>query len=741
MAISQPQFIPFTVEAALLKELGERLVGKPDVALSELVKNGYDADAINVHIKFESDAIEIIDNGNGMTAKQFVDYWMSIGTTNKQRNPVSSRFKRQVTGSKGIGRLSAQFLGRQLTLWSISRSTFTKCLQADVDWTQAQVQTSLIHSGAWVKSVKCDGILPKGWRHGTRIRITGLNQEWGKENFVSLARQLWYLRPPLMGRNKLPLKEKFDVELQGGDETSVKEFNRQMTAALSGWIAEISGHLTNGRHPDSTCKISVRFKNGDIFDQEVKLPFSSLNSVEFQIKVFNLSGRQSTGIEVGTAREYFHKYGGVHIYDGSFRLPFYGGSQGDWLNLEIDHSHRLMVSKLLPQELQSEGDLRDLPTNSRIFGLVKVSTNDERIVIKDSRKAEYLNIQLTRDRLIENKAFADLKYIVRWAIDFYAMKISAKRQKENAENPKPVKPSEPIIQELQLRFSELRNENLSQSASTNIKVIQSKLNELEELEQHRKKISSNERMLLGALATAGMGSVALEHELGKEVTALRDMLENLPSSIKQDKDFAQVIRGFRNWIERSIQLRKLFSPLMNDYDREKLEEFNAKRMISMIIQNSTPLLRGVQIDISDVSPTLLLPLSAMSAWQAILQNAFVNAINALIESPTKKIVCQAGIRKSGHGYIRIEDTGVGLDLSQSEDLFKPFVRRLSISPERQALGLGGVGLGLTIVRMVANAIKCDVLFVEPSKGMSTALEISWNKAKNENPKVKNRHHR
>ena len=85
MALTKRKFIKFSVEAALLKELGERLVGKPEVALSELVKNGYDADAYKVQIKFEEDAIEIIDNGDGMTREQFKKYWMSIGTTHKLR--------------------------------------------------------------------------------------------------------------------------------------------------------------------------------------------------------------------------------------------------------------------------------------------------------------------------------------------------------------------------------------------------------------------------------------------------------------------------------------------------------------------------------------------------------------------------------------------------------------------------------------------------------------------------------
>jgi hypothetical protein len=41
----------FTVDSALLRELGERLVGQPHVALAELIKNSYDADASVVEVK------------------------------------------------------------------------------------------------------------------------------------------------------------------------------------------------------------------------------------------------------------------------------------------------------------------------------------------------------------------------------------------------------------------------------------------------------------------------------------------------------------------------------------------------------------------------------------------------------------------------------------------------------------------------------------------------------------------
>jgi hypothetical protein len=66
-----------------------------------------------------------------------------------------------------------------------------------------------------------------------------------------------------------------------------------------------------------------------------------------------------------------------------------------------------------------------------------------------------------------------------------------------------------------------------------------------------------------------------------------------------------------------------------------------------------------------------------------------------------------------------------VDLSSAEELFNPFVRKLKISPERRSLGLGGTGLGLTIVRMVATSVNCRVAFVRPESGFATAFQLSW----------------
>ena len=82
-----PNELNFTVDSRLLQELGERLVGKHFVALAELIKNSYDADANLVKLKFldENGGMFVIeDDGEGMTFEEFKNFWMRIGSRHKE---------------------------------------------------------------------------------------------------------------------------------------------------------------------------------------------------------------------------------------------------------------------------------------------------------------------------------------------------------------------------------------------------------------------------------------------------------------------------------------------------------------------------------------------------------------------------------------------------------------------------------------------------------------------------------
>lgn len=720
------EFVEFTVDAALLRELGERLVGKPHVALAELVKNAYDADATKVIIRFGTDSIEIIDDGHGMTDADFKNFWMRIGTTHKQTVRVSPLLKRPVTGSKGIGRLSAQFLGTAVELWSRKTGGSTG-VHANVDWAKARQSGDLVKAGADVDEFDDTDDDSGISAHGTRVKITGLHQVWDDADLRDLARELWFLKPPLQVLKDLRNRDRFDISLEGVGDKEKEAFQELMSAAFSNWIAEIHGNLENGR-VTGKATVTVRFKDREKFSQTFTIPDCELNEANFRIRIYKLSGKQAQGIEVKEARDYFNRFGGVHIYDDDFRLPFYGGAEQDWLRLEIEHSHRLMTSKMLPESLVVNGGLQDLPTLGRVFGLVKVSTSRERSVAdaKSLENGRYLNIQLTRDRLITNKSFENLVYMVRWAFHYYANLSYMRRQKRVA-IPDYVPPVAEVFDTVKVQLQELRND-VPQATKVRVETVLKSLVKAEAYERKREETLANEKILLGALATAGMSALALEHELGKELVALRASLSDLRKR-KGKIDMTEllpVVNSIEDWINRASNTQSLFSPLMNETDREVRASMSVKKVVKQIASNSSVLLRDVKVSYEKIDSSLKLPSATLAAWNAILQNVFVNAINALIDAPVKAIVCESSLDlATGKASLFISDTGVGVDLSDSSELFKPFVRRLELPADRQGLGLGGVGLGLTIVKTVADSVGCGVDFIKPRPKMSTTFELTW----------------
>src|SRR4051794_32664938 len=106
--------------ARLLRTFGEELISSEIVALIELVKNSYDADATRVVIRFlgpvekGSGTIEVIDNGHGMSLETILGAWWEPATLFKKYDTRSPRFRRRVTGEKGIGRFATSKLANSL---------------------------------------------------------------------------------------------------------------------------------------------------------------------------------------------------------------------------------------------------------------------------------------------------------------------------------------------------------------------------------------------------------------------------------------------------------------------------------------------------------------------------------------------------------------------------------------------------------------------------------------------------
>ena len=716
----------FKVDAELLRELGERLVGKPHVALAELIKNSYDADATEVTIKFlpDEDQIEIHDNGHGMTLEDFENFWMRIGTTHKREKIHSRNLGRPMTGSKGVGRLAVQFLANKLEIKTVPKKKSVDWLQAAINWEEA------IKDENELTKVKIEYNLNDSDRpitQGTSIILEGLKHVWDSGSIRDLASEIWWLQPPF-GMTSFSLgnpKDRFRIRFQSTRQDFEKEFERQMDAVKSIWIARLVGKSSNGE-----VTLSLEFPGENTITHKYKIAdfphnnrkfdkTKNLNTCHFEIRIYNLRGKQKFRIKVDEARKYFSEHGGVHVYDGGFRLPYYGLSESDWLKLEYDHSHRQNMSKLLPKDIQQVSRaLQNLPTLGRVLGVVRVNTSNE----------PNLKIMITRDRLAENTAYEDLVKTVRYAFDWYANETAKKKN----EAEKREKSTEPTSLKFE-RVEQVLEEYESEISTKVYKDIYKKVHEATTAAKNEQELALKQMGILAPLATAGISALSFQHELYKQFSHIEGIIEKMKGIQTMDLELQQSLKSLStdlaSWIERAKATNLLFDYIA-DADNIQLRDrrLRAKKIIEEITYQTRFLARDTNIDFNGLDDQLFLPKASFAQWGAIFQNVFINAFTAMLDSPIRLLHISSRSHDKTH-EILIQDTGYGINLNNAEKFFDPFERESKISPERKALGYGGTGLGLTIVRLIADNIGCRVRFVEPQKGFKTAFSIQWRETK------------
>jgi len=714
----------------LLQELGERLVGKPYIALAELIKNGYDADALKVTITFEPKEHRIVvdDDGHGMNLDEFTAFWMRIGSTHKKKKRISKRFERLMTGSKGIGRLAVQFLARDLELQTTSDEDTSTRLIAKINWEEAVKVANL--TDAFVEYEEMKG----NFEPGTKIILTDLKHPWKEELVEGLAREIWALQPPFRTRfagksadearklyekamqekgklsesEKRELRNSFTTKFNSSEKNYEQIFNDQISAILDIWHAKLVGKSVDGK-----VSATIEFNGKEPIPINYEIANCTLKESDFEVRVYHLEYRQPRNIKVGEARDYLQAFGGVRVYDGGFHLPYYGGPTNDWLEIEQAHAHRLSKSKLLPEEIQLDEGLTFLPTTSRLLGVVNV----------DTAKESELEILVTRDRLKDNSAFRNLRDVVRWALDFYAMQEKA-RQLSMAKLTAEVE--KPKVQEVHEVLEMYRKEIPAKTFNKFEKDLEKVVSKVEsESEQTAKQVG-----MLGSLATVGISSLANQHETNRQFRIIDDIVADMrnlergianPSVRNRLKELREEIV---DWIKRTRATNALFSYFGDAGNVKTRRRFLARRVLEEIKGQITPFERGATLNISRVYEDLLLPEASLVEWSSVFQNVLLNAMNAMVDS-RKKVVDISSSKKGNNREILVQDTGSGVDLSEAESLFQPFQRRLKISNERRALGFGGMGLGLTIVRLIARNIGCKVAFVKPEKGFSTAFSLTW----------------
>ena len=192
--------VKFKISSGLKSIIGRDLITNDFVAIFELVKNSFDAQATHVKVVFdlkdkETAAIYIVDNGKGMSDADIRNKWLFVAYSAKKSGEEDQEAGKIYAGSKGVGRFSCDRLGRMLVLESKTTSqSFVNRLNVDWDAFEKKpkvefASVSIVHETEKFFSAPMSllGGMPS---HGTVLSISDLREyeSWTREKLLRLRR-------------------------------------------------------------------------------------------------------------------------------------------------------------------------------------------------------------------------------------------------------------------------------------------------------------------------------------------------------------------------------------------------------------------------------------------------------------------------------------------------------------------------------------------------------------------------
>ena len=383
----------FRPKAHILRLLGEELIKNPVMAIYELIKNSYDADARVVDVRFENvddldnTRICIEDNGTGMTEEILDNVWLEPGTD--FRKPFDSFGKRQIRrspvfdrvpmGEKGVGRFAVHKLGDIIKL--ITRPAIILSekdenglfltmpldyeLELTIDWTTFSQSKYLEEIPIeWNKKTNPNDFFFK--RHeGTLIEITKLKETWTRGMARDLKRNTISMLSP---KND---KKKFKIELDFGNKwlADFPDSSELLTIAPYTYTAmldeefnltvdynfKLENNKKIGQREITNNKRNIRGEikaqlrkviekaNGNsdkiedillLVDEKSKNPVGILM---FEIYSYDLdpdSLRDYT-FEPKILKDILSNHSGIKVFKDDLRVFNYGEQGNDWLELDL----------------------------------------------------------------------------------------------------------------------------------------------------------------------------------------------------------------------------------------------------------------------------------------------------------------------------------------------------------------------------------------------------------------------
>ncbi len=418
--MTQEYEVYFNIDSRLLLQLGEKLVTNRAVALAELVKNSYDADATEVTVSLKNitklgGTIIVRDNGYGMTVSTFKQTWMRIATIDKEKNPVSIKYKRQKAGEKGIGRFACRRLSKRLEIKSvaITEDGNKEEMTAIFDWASFTPGSDVDKVPVKYSTIPADSETPTG----TTLILKDTKDIWDGWDIRRLRNELTDLISPTTFKTDYESEEVpseydpgFFIDFQC-PEFPAKEDRLDKTFFNKAW-AKLTGNVDGKGKATYKIKVLNPILNEIEKSYERTETFKDLRNTELEnyFMVYDARFFRGSDWALGKAQEIGRERGGIKVYADNFRVFGYGEKGDDWLKLDYDRARSVGG---VDKEVSGYLEVDDRPglrrfRNQALFGHVKYLKIDN----------PKLEITVNRERLVDNEASVELSSFVRLGVDF-----------------------------------------------------------------------------------------------------------------------------------------------------------------------------------------------------------------------------------------------------------------------------------------------------------------------------------
>lgn len=318
----------FKVSTGLKDIIGKDLITNELVAIFELVKNSYDANAENIEIVINSyeDTITIKDDGHGMDYDDLKEKWLFVAYSEKKENDSEGEAihtSKPLAGSKGIGRFSCDRLGKKLSL--LSKKKLQKQINhLEIDWSKFEEDALEKFEELEVsyKSLTKNDFFKES---GTVLTIENLRDVWDKKSVERVIKALQRLVNPFVDDEKVKINVRFISSASG-----IAEIDEDVRNTVSSVLDKKTIFLECNINPN-TIELELVDKEKTIYKIKMENP-SILETLFAKIYYLNPAAKNNFKRSMGVHAK---DYGSIFLYKNNFRIFPYGEPYFDSFGLNL----------------------------------------------------------------------------------------------------------------------------------------------------------------------------------------------------------------------------------------------------------------------------------------------------------------------------------------------------------------------------------------------------------------------